>query len=124
MSKFSKPIIALVLIAMLAAACATPTATQAPTVAATTEAPTVAPTEAPTTAPVATICGDAKSGDTLTVMYQWTGAEEEKINAIFKPFIDQCGVKIVAESTRDAGVLDTRVKSTPPDILFWPTTAP
>lgn len=124
MSKFSKPIIALVLIAMLAAACATPTATQAPTVAATTEAPTVAPTEAPTTAPVATICGDAKSGDTLTVMYQWTGAEEEKINAIFKPFVDECGVKIVAESTRDAGVLDTRVKSTPPDVLFWPTTAP
>ena len=108
MSKFSKPIIALVVIAMLAAACATPTA---------------APTAAPTTAP-ATICGDAKSGDTLNVMYQWTGAEEEKINAIFKPFVDQCGVKIVAESTRDAGVLDTRVKSTPPDVLFWPTTAP
>ncbi len=125
MSKFSKPLIALVLIAMLAAACATPTATQAPTVAATTEAPTVAATtEAPTTGPVATICGDAKAGDTLNVMYQWTGAEEEKINAIFKPFVDQCGVKIVAESTRDAGVLDTRVKSTPPDVLFWPTTAP
>jgi len=105
MSKFSKPIIALVLIAMLAAACATP----------------AAPTG--TTAPTS-ICGDAKSGDKLSVMYQWTGAEEEKINAIFKPFVDQCGIVITAESTRDAGVLDTRVKSTPPDILFWPTTAP
>lgn len=122
MSKFTKPIVALVVIAMLAAACATPTATQAPTQAATTVAPTVAPTEAPTTVPA--ICGDAKPGDTLTVMYQWTGAEEENINKIFKPLVDQCGIKIVAESTRDAGVLDTRVKSTPPDILFWPTTAP
>jgi len=72
MSKFTKPIVALVLIAMLAAACATPTA---------------APTEAPTAAAPA-ICGDAKAGDTLTVMYQWSGAEEEKINAIFKPFVD------------------------------------
>jgi alpha-glucoside transport system substrate-binding protein len=57
-------------------------------------------------------------------MYQWSGAEEESINKIFKPLIDQCGIKIVAESTRDAGVLDTRVKSAPPDILFWPTTSP
>lgn len=124
MSKLMKPIVALVLLAMVAAACATPTAapTEAPT-AAPTEATTAAPTEAPTAATPA-ICGDAKAGDTLTVMYQWSGAEEEKINAIFKPFVDACGVKIVAESTRDAGVLDTRVKSTPPDILFWPTTAP
>ena len=148
MSKCLKSSIAFVLIAMLATACATPAATPAPTVAATAEvataAATVAPTEAATetvaattgattteTATVATtttlsanICGDAKSGDTLNVMYQWTGAEEEKINAIFKPLVDQCGIKIVAESTRDAGVLDTRVKSTPPDILFWPSTAP
>jgi alpha-glucoside transport system substrate-binding protein len=57
-------------------------------------------------------------------MYQWSGAEEEKINAIFKPFIDACGVEIVAESTRDNAVLDTRVKSEPPDLLFWPSTAP
>jgi alpha-glucoside transport system substrate-binding protein len=69
-------------------------------------------------------CMGAASGDQLSVMYQWSGAEEEKINAIFKPFIDACGVKIVAESTRDAAVLDTKAKSTPPDLLFWPTTAP
>lgn len=146
MSKYSKSSIAFVLIAMLATACATPAATPAPTVAAPTEAATVAPTAAattepatvaptaaatteaataaPTTAATGNICGDAKAGDTLTVMYQWTGAEEESINAIFKPLVDQCGIKIVAESTRDAGVLDTRVKSTPPDILFWPSTAP
>lgn len=127
MSKYLKPILALTVLVMLISACATPTATPAPTEAATTEAPTAATTEAPTEAPTAAapaFCGDAKAGDTLHVMYQWTGAEEEKINAIFKPFVDQCGVKIVAESTRDNSVLDTRVKSTPPDILFWPTTAP
>jgi alpha-glucoside transport system substrate-binding protein len=51
-------------------------------------------------------------------------AEEEKANTIFKALVDACGIEIVAESTRDAAVLDTKVKSTPPDVLFWPTTAP
>ncbi len=114
MSTFSKPIIALVVIALLAAACATPT--PAPTTAATTEAPT---------AISSTIdCMGAKSGDTLTLMYQWTGSEEVSANKIFQPLVDACGIKISAESTRDAAVLDTRVKSTPPDILFWPSSSP
>jgi alpha-glucoside transport system substrate-binding protein len=69
-------------------------------------------------------CTGVQPGDKLSVMYQWTGAEEEKINAIFKPFMDACGVEISAEATRDAAVLDTKAKSTPPDILFWPSTAP
>ena len=29
-----------------------------------------------------------------------------------------------SESTRDDAVLDTKAKSTPPDVLFWPKTAP
>jgi len=110
------------------AATVAPTMTQAPPA---TEAPaeTQAPvaTEAPaeTQAPAPTIdCMGAASGDQINVVSQWSGAEEEKINAIFKPFIDACGVQIVAESTRDAAVLDTKAKSTPPDVLFWPTTAP
>lgn len=123
MKKISKVLVGLVLVAMLATACAVPTATQA------TEAPATAvpATEAPTAVPVPerpAICGDTKEGDTLTMMYQWSGSEEEKINAILQPLVDQCGIKIVAESTRDAAVLDTKVKSTPPEILFWPTTAP
>lgn len=123
MNKVSKILVALVLVAMLATACAAPAATTpAPaTVAPATEVPVA--TEAPTAAPVS-ICGDAKQGDTLNVMYQWSGSEEENFNAIVKPLVDQCGIKIVAESTRDAAVLDTKVKSTPPDILFWPTTSP
>jgi alpha-glucoside transport system substrate-binding protein len=97
--------------------------------------PTAEPTEvppAPTTAPPTTAppvgpeidCTGVSAGDTLTVMYQWSGAEEEKINAIFKPFVDACGVEIVASSTRDAAVLDTAAKSEPPDLLFWPSTSP
>ena len=108
----------LLALAMLASACgkATPTATEAPT------QPPAAATEevaAPTID-----CSGVSPGDKLTVLYQWSGAEEEKINAILKPFIDACGVEIIAESTRDAAVLDAKVKSEPPDLIFWPTTAP
>lgn len=87
--------------------------------------PPVEATEPPTEEPaLPEMCMGAQPGDELTVMYQWSGAEEEKINAIFQPLVDTCGIKIVAESTRDAAVLDARVQSTPPDLLFWPTTAP
>lgn len=109
MNKFTKIFTTLVTLALLATACATPAATDVPA----TPVP-----ERPA------ICGDTQDGDTLNVVYQWSGSEEEKINTIFKPLVDQCGIKIVTESTRDAAVLDTKAKSTPPDILFWPSTAP
>ena len=115
-----------ILIALLAAACA-PAATEAPAEAAPTEAP---PTEAPppeeTEEPAMpeVNCMGAAAGDQLSVISQWTGAEEEKINAIFKPLVDECGIEIVAQATRDEAVLDTTVKSTPPDVLFWPSTSP
>ena len=126
MNKFSKILGLALLLALFLTACGpqttpTPAATQPP---AATEAPT---TQAPaaTTAPASTIdCKGAKSGDTLTVMYQWSGAEEESFNSIAKPLIDACGIKIVAQSSRDNAVLDTAVKSTPPDVLFWPNLTP
>src|SRR3972149_5282631 len=94
-------------------------------VASCTPAPaTPAPREATSPPAVAIDCGGAAAGDTVTMMSQWTGAEEEKINAILAPFSEACGVEIVAESTRDEAVLDTRVKSDPPDILFWPSQSP
>jgi alpha-glucoside transport system substrate-binding protein len=121
----------LMVAAMVLSACGG--ATQAPTeamqpTAAPTEAmqPTEAPTEAmqPTEMPMPAIdCTGVNSGDEISLMYQWSGAEEEKINTILSPFVDACGVTLNAESTRDAAVLDTRVKSTPPDVLFWPSTA-
>jgi alpha-glucoside transport system substrate-binding protein len=58
------------------------------------------------------------------MLSQWSGAEEEKLNAILKPLVDACGFSIVHQATRDAAVLDTKAKSTPPDVLFWASTAP
>ncbi len=123
-------IVALALAACAPAATTMPEPTSAP--AQPTEAPpapadTMAPTEVPPTeAPMAPAidCMGAQAGDELTVVYQWSGAEEEKINAIFATFVEACGVKIVAESTRDDAILDTKVKSTPPDLLFWPNVSP
>jgi alpha-glucoside transport system substrate-binding protein len=107
-TKYLKVFGLLVVVAMLLAACG-----QAAT------------TAAPTQAPVASIdCTGVTSGDTLTVVYQWSGDEEQSFNTIIKPFVDACGVKVNAQSTRDASVLDTMVKSTPPDILFWPDLFP
>lgn len=122
MSKFIKILVALLITSMVLAACATPTpvATPAPVM---TEAPSPVP---PTAAPTASLvdCKGAKSGDTLTVVYQWSGNEEQLFNSVIKPFVDACGVKINAQSTRDDAVLDTMVKSTPPDVLFWPNFNP
>jgi alpha-glucoside transport system substrate-binding protein len=72
-------------------------------------------------APAAAIdCAGAKSGDTVSMLYQWSGQEEERLNTILKPLVDACGIVVKPESTRDQALLDTRVKAgTPPDIAFW-----
>ncbi len=110
--------------ALLLAACG-----KAPvaTTVAKTEAPIAAATAAPATeAPVAAPeidCMGAKPGDEITMLYQWSGTEEENLNAILQPFVDACGVVITPESTRDQALLDTRVQAgTPPDITFWNVT--
>jgi len=127
-AKFVKVFGMLVVASLMFAACApaaTVAPTEAPTMAPATEMPTEAPTAAPTAVPTAGIdCMGAQSGDTLTLVYQWSGSEETSFDTIIKPFVDACGVKINAQSTRDASVLDTMVKSTPPDILFWPDLSP
>ncbi len=75
-------------------------------------------------APAAQIdCQGAASGDTITLLYQWSGAEEERLNEILKPLVDACGIVLQPESTRDQALLDTRVQAgTPPDIAFWNVT--
>ena len=120
----------LVILAMILSACspatATVEATEAPVVAPTT-APTVAvpeATEAPSTGDMGAIdCKGAQSGDEVTMFYQWSGNEEERLNQILQPLIDACGIVIRPESSRDQALLDTRVQAgTPPDIAFFNVT--
>jgi alpha-glucoside transport system substrate-binding protein len=119
----------LALTALLLGACgpaATPTTapTEAPTEAPTT-APTEAPTEMPTEAPVAgeIDCKGAVAGDEVSMIYQWSGVEEQQLNTILQPLVDACGIVFAPESTRDQALLDTRVQGgTPPDVAFWQVT--
>src|SRR4029079_14584720 len=68
-------------------------------------------------------CKGAKSGDTVSMMYQWSGTEEAAFSAILQPLVAACGIVVKPESTRDQGLLDTRVQAgTPPDIAFWNVT--
>ncbi len=65
-------------------------------------------------------CMGAQPGDEITLLYQWSGVEEEKLNQILAPFVEQCGVVLKPESTRDQALLDTKVQAgTPPDVAFW-----
>jgi len=153
MSKSIKVVSMLVMAVMVLTACApaaTATPTTVPTVAV-ASTPTITPTTAPTETTAATPtsaatqagstptavpptpaptvagsidCTGVKSGDLITVMYQWTGNEEALFKNIMAPFVSACGVKIAANSTHDNAVLDTAVQSTPPDVLFWPSTSP
>lgn len=65
-------------------------------------------------------CKGAQPGDTVSMLYQWAGQEEEKFSQIVAPLADACGIVFEPESTRDQALLDTKVQAgTPPDIAFW-----
>lgn len=65
-------------------------------------------------------CMGAAEGDEVSLLYQWSGLEEENILSILQPVVDECGIVLAPESTRDQGILDTRIQAgTPPDIAFW-----
>jgi len=105
--------------ALALAACQPAAAVEAPVEEAPVE---VVEEEAPMeeVAPAAIDCTGVTAGDKITMLYQWSGAEEERINEILKPFVDACGVVIAPESTRDQALLDTKVQAgTPPDVAFW-----
>lgn len=124
MFKISKTLFALLVVSMLLLAACGPAATQAPV------ATPVPATEEATQAPEATeapagddLCMGAQPGDEISMMYQWSGVEEENFNKVVKPLLDACGIVIKPESTRDQALLDTRVQAgTPPDIAFWNVT--
>ncbi len=126
MSKKINILTSLVLLSLVLAACGpstTPVMTEAPM----TEAPVMteeAMTEAPMTeAPMAEMpemCMGAHEGDEISMLYQWSGVEEEALNRVLQPLIDTCGFVLRPESTRDQALLDTRVQAgNPPDVAFW-----
>ncbi|MCW5876116.1 MAG: carbohydrate ABC transporter substrate-binding protein [Anaerolineales bacterium] len=104
--KTSWPLLsALVVFALIVAACAAPTTTTPGT-------------------GTGVNCGGAE-GTEVTMLYIWSGAEEESFHAALAPVLDECNITLVAESSRDQALLDTRVASgTPYDIVIWSTTAP
>lgn len=68
-------------------------------------------------------CMGAQAGDEVTMLYQWSGTEEENLNRILQPLIDACGIVLAPEASRDQALLDTRVQAgTPPDITFFNVT--
>lgn len=104
MSKFSKIVSLCMLISMLLAACA-PKATEQPGQPA---------------ASGGLDCMGAKSGDEVSLLYQWSGEEEASFNRVMQPLVDACGIVLKPESSRDQALLDTRVQAgTPPDIAFY-----
>jgi alpha-glucoside transport system substrate-binding protein len=65
-------------------------------------------------------CMGAKSGDTISEIYQWSGTEEQNWNSIVKPLVDACGIVLKPDASRDQALLGTRVDAgTPPDIAFY-----
>lgn len=68
-------------------------------------------------------CTGVKSGDTVTMLYQWSGTEEENLTKILTPWMEACGTVVTPESSRDQALLDTRIQAgTPPDVAFWQVT--
>ena len=64
-------------------------------------------------------CMGAKSGDPLSILYPWSGTQEEMLKKILKPLMDTCGIVLNPESVPDPAMLDKRVKTgTLPDIVF------
>ncbi|NLG99377.1 MAG: carbohydrate ABC transporter substrate-binding protein [Chloroflexi bacterium] len=61
-------------------------------------------------------------GGTLSVLAIWGGEEQDNFMAMIQPFIEQTGVDVQYESTRDlAAVLNTRISGgNPPDVAGLP----
>ncbi len=117
----------LAIVAMLVAGCApgaaaTATSAPQPTAVPATQAPQATATTAATGGGDID-CMGAQPGDTISMLYQWSGTEEERWNQILQPLIDACGIVAQPESSRDQALLDTRVQGgNPPDIAFWNVT--
>ena len=108
-------IVALLVLSACKSENAEPTATEEPMVEDKTEEPVAEGPEID--------CMGASEGDEVSMLYQWSGQEEERLNEILAPLVEACGLVLKPESTRDQALLDTRVQAgTPPDIAFWNVT--
>ncbi|MDK2981950.1 MAG: alpha-glucoside transport system substrate-binding protein [Chloroflexota bacterium] len=114
-------IVTILALALAACQTATPTAAPAMDQAPAQDTAPAADAAMPETNMVNGIdCTGVTAGDSISMLYQWSGAEEERLNEILQPFVDACGVTIAPESTRDQALLDTKVQAgTPPDVAFW-----
>jgi alpha-glucoside transport system substrate-binding protein len=67
--------------------------------------------------------GSTQSAGTVKVMATWTGAEQASFMAVMKPFLDQTGIKLQYEASRDQdALLTTRVAAgNPPDLAAAPS---
>ncbi len=67
-------------------------------------------------------CKGAQTGDTLSLLYMWAGTEETKFKDILQPLVDDCGIVLQTQNTRDPVLFDQLINSaTPPDVAFWST---
>ncbi|UYN91348.1 MAG: carbohydrate ABC transporter substrate-binding protein [Anaerolineales bacterium] len=121
MSKHFKFFLALTVFSLILAACGggAPAPTAAPA------EPTTAPSTDAPAEPADDMCYGAAPGDEVTILYQWSGAEEESFHAAIAPIVEACGLTIVPESSRDQALLETRIESGDAwNLVFWPTVGP
>lgn len=64
-------------------------------------------------------CLDAVPGDTLTIVYPWKGADQEKFTRLLDQIELACGVQFEVEVIDTMRDLDIRMQVEPPDILIW-----
>ena len=116
----------MVVFALVLTACgggATPTEAVEPTEA--MEEPMEEPTADEGEGEAMDMCMGAAAGEEVTILYQWSGVEEENFTAAIAPVVEACGITVVAESSRDQALLQTRIESGDPwDIVIWPTRGP
>jgi len=70
-------------------------------------------------------CMGAVAGDKVTMLYPWSGTQEQNFDKVLKPLVDACGIVLEPESSRDQALMDARVKAgTPWDLVIWHTKRP
>jgi alpha-glucoside transport system substrate-binding protein len=64
-------------------------------------------------------CLDASPGDSLTIVYPWKGADQEKFTRLLDQIERACGIVFEVEVIDNMTDLDIRMQVDPPDILIW-----